>query len=99
MPTIAQFIQHFPTVVRISGCINHFAHYQFRSTGQRRPGLGGARSGTLNVGSEMAEEMHRVSQADLLPVWQRIAWMAAIWLVSVGMLAVVSWLVSDWIDR
>lgn len=45
----------------------------------------------------MAEEMHHASKADLLPVWQRIAWMAAIWLGSVASLGVVSWLLRLWL--
>jgi hypothetical protein len=43
---------------------------------------------------KMAEELHRTSEADLLPVWQRIAWMAAIWFVSVALLGVASWLLK-----
>ena len=42
----------------------------------------------------MAEELHRASEADLLPVWQRIAWMAAIWFLSVALLGVASWLLK-----
>ncbi len=45
----------------------------------------------------MAEEMHRASDVDLLPVWQRIAWMAAIWFASVALLGVVSWLLKLWL--
>lgn len=45
----------------------------------------------------MAEKTQRTYEADLLPVRQRIAWMAAIWLMSVGMLAAVSWLIRSWL--
>lgn len=45
----------------------------------------------------MAEEMHRASDVDLLPVKQRIAWMAVIWFMSVGALALVSWLLNLWL--
>lgn len=45
----------------------------------------------------MAEEMRHASKADLLPVWQRIAWMAAIWFASVATLGAVSWLIRLWL--
>lgn len=45
----------------------------------------------------MAEELHRASDAELLPVWQRLAWMAAIWFASVATLGLVSWLLRLWI--
>lgn len=45
----------------------------------------------------MAEEMRSVSQPQLLPVWQRIAWMAAIWFASVAVLGLVSWLLRLWL--
>lgn len=32
----------------------------------------------------MAEDLHKPPEMDLLPVRQRIAWMAAIWALSVG---------------
>lgn len=31
------------------------------------------------------------------PLWQRLAWMAAIWLGSVAVLGVVAWLLRLWI--
>ncbi len=46
------------------------------------------------MGSTMAEEMPRASPADLLPVWQRIAWMAAVWFASVALLGLASWLIA-----
>ena len=42
----------------------------------------------------MADDLHNMPQPDLLPVRQRVAWMAAIWVVSVGAMALVSWLVK-----
>ena len=45
----------------------------------------------------MAKDLHKLRDADLLPVRQRIAWMAAIWLASVGTMALVSWLIRQWI--
>lgn len=44
----------------------------------------------------MAKDLHKLPEVDLLPVRQRIAWMAAIWLLSVGAMALVSWLVRQW---
>lgn len=45
----------------------------------------------------MAEELQKLPDVDLLPVRQRIAWMAAIWLLSVGAMALVSWLIGGWL--
>lgn len=45
----------------------------------------------------MAEELHKAPRADLLPVRQRLAWMAAIWVLSVGAMALLSWLIKVWI--
>lgn len=39
-------------------------------------------------------EVQKASHDHLLPVRQRIAWMAAIWLVSVGALALASWAIG-----
>lgn len=47
----------------------------------------------------MAEKMHNASEADLLPLWQRLAWMAAIWFASVAALGLVSWLLKLWLER
>lgn len=38
----------------------------------------------------MAEELHDMRNDDLLPVRQRIAWMAAIWSLSVGAMVLVT---------
>ena len=46
---------------------------------------------------DMVEEMRSASEADLLPVWQRIEWMAAIWFASVAILGLVSWLLRMWL--
>ena len=43
----------------------------------------------------MAEDLHKQREVDLLPVRQRIAWIAAIWLLSVGSMALVSWLIRQ----
>lgn len=43
----------------------------------------------------MAEDFHKLPEVNLLPVRQRIAWIAAIWLLSVGMMALVSWLIRQ----
>lgn len=38
----------------------------------------------------MAKDSHKATEVELLPVRQRIAWIAAIWLLSVGAMALVS---------
>lgn len=38
----------------------------------------------------MAEDLHNLPKVDLLPVRQRIAWMAAIWSLSVGAMVLVT---------
>ena len=45
----------------------------------------------------MAEELRKTPDVDLLPMRQRLAWMAAIWLVSVGMMALVSLAIRAWL--
>ena len=45
---------------------------------------------TIRTGCAMAEDLKKMPEVDLLPVRQRIAWMAAIWLLSVGAMALVS---------
>ena len=39
---------------------------------------------TVLKGCAMAEDLHNAPEVNLLPVRQRIAWMAAIWALSVG---------------
>lgn len=46
----------------------------------------------------MAENSTKVPDVDLLPVWQRIAWMAAIWTLSVGSMALVAVAVRSLLD-
>jgi hypothetical protein len=43
------------------------------------------------------EEAHDTSHDHLLPVWQRLAWMAAIWTLSVGAMALVSLAIKAWL--
>lgn len=38
----------------------------------------------------MAKDLHELPDADLLPVRQRIAWMAVIWALSVGAMVLVT---------
>jgi hypothetical protein len=38
----------------------------------------------------MAEDVNNLPEAKLLPVRQRIAWIAAIWLLSVGAMVLVT---------
>lgn len=45
----------------------------------------------------MAEEMHNLPSAELLPVRQRIAWIALIWSLSVGAMVLVSLALSAWL--
>jgi hypothetical protein len=45
----------------------------------------------------MMEEVRGASPDHLLPVWQRIAWMAAIWFASVGAMALVSLAIRAWL--
>lgn len=80
-------------------CINH--RFDYRS-GSARSWVLRARWTIKNTTDReaemtMAEELRRVSDADLLPVWQRIAWMAAIWFASVALLGLISWLVKLWL--
>ena len=42
----------------------------------------------------MAEELHERLDPELLPIRQRIAWMAAIWSLSVGIMVAVTWIVQ-----
>lgn len=45
-------------------------------------------------GRGINQDLHGTADIDLLPVRQRIAWIAAIWLVGVGALALVSWAIG-----
>jgi len=36
-------------------------------------------------------------EADRKPLWQRLAWMAAIWGASVAVLGAVAWLLRLWV--
>ena len=45
----------------------------------------------------MADELQKMPDVELLPVRQRIAWMAAVWLLSVGSMALASWLIREWL--
>lgn len=62
-------------------CINHDGSY---SEGR------GAVTSWTRTECGMAEDLKNMPEVDLLPVWQRIAWMAAIWLFSVGAMALLS---------
>lgn len=44
----------------------------------------------------MAEVRDRTHD-DMLPMWQRLAWMAAIWALSVGAMALVSLAIKAWL--
>ncbi len=39
----------------------------------------------------MAEELRNQSDIDLLPVWQRVAWIVAFWALSVATIALLTW--------
>ncbi len=43
------------------------------------------------------EEARNSSHDHLLPIWQRIAWMAAIWSLSVGAMVLVSLAIRAWL--
>lgn len=42
----------------------------------------------------MVEETREGFEVDLLPVRQRIAWMAAVWALSVAIMVVITWIVQ-----
>lgn len=44
----------------------------------------------------MAEELQNTPE-DLLPLRQRVAWMAAIWLLSMGLMVLVSMALRAWL--
>jgi hypothetical protein len=52
---------------------------------------------TTRSGSGLARDIKRTADAGLLPMWQRIAWIAALWLASVMILGLASWLVGSWL--
>lgn len=41
----------------------------------------------------MAEDPHKPPDVELLPLRQRIAWIAVVWLLSTGFLALATWLI------
>lgn len=43
----------------------------------------------------MAEELRNSRDMDLLPVWQRVAWMAGFWALSVASLAFLTWVLRS----
>lgn len=43
----------------------------------------------------MAKQTRKPPEVELLPVRQRIAWIAVIWLLSTGFLALATWLIRD----
>ena len=43
------------------------------------------------------EEVHESAHDELLPIWQRIAWMAAIWTLSVGAMVLISLTIRAWL--
>lgn len=42
-------------------------------------------------------EIRDSSHDQMLPVWQRLAWMAAIWSLSVGAMVLVSLTIRAWL--
>ncbi len=42
-------------------------------------------------------EARKASDDHLLPVWQRLAWMAGIWALSVGVMLSVSLAIRAWL--
>ena len=41
--------------------------------------------------------MNEGQRADSRPLWQRLAWMAAIWTASVAVLGTVAWVLRLWL--